>query len=240
MFLTSLLAQIHLSEDSINAFLQFLPLELQQMIEGYIAYIRSMPTVQPMLIGTVLTLYFLSRAVRSMMGTLNDIYRVHRRQSPVYRGLVSVAMSAGFLLAIFGCMLLMVCGRTIFRLMRTKFPVPLVVTDAVESASYPIAIAFLFLFVLTVNKVVPNARLRWRDAVPGAGFSLAMWLLVSYPFSYYVDNMARYSLLYGSLGAIIILMIWLYLTSITLILGAVLNHILLLRRSGKVDPLVPE
>lgn len=54
-------------------------------------------------------------------------------------------------------------------------------------------------------------------------------MLVSLVFSFYVDNIARYSLLYGSLGAIIVLMLWLYITCITLLLGPMLNHILLLR-----------
>lgn len=238
MFLTSLLAQVHLPEDGMQALLQFVPKELQQLVQSYMAHIYEMPKVQPMIVGTGLTLLFLSRAVRSMMGTLNDIYRVHKRRDTLYRAVVSLLMAAGFLLAVLASMLLMVFGRTLFRLAKEWFLLPEVVTDMVKGASYPIAIGVLFLFMLVVNKVVPNVRLRWRDAAPGALFSLVIWLLFSYVFSYYVDNMAKYSLLYGSLGAIIVLMLWLYLSSIMLIMGAILNHILLLRRTGRDDPLV--
>lgn len=49
-------------------------------------------------------------------------------------------------------------------------------------------------------------------------------------FSFYVDNLGNYSALYGSLGAIIVLMLWLYLTSVAILLGALVNHILLVMR----------
>lgn len=96
-----------------------------------------------------------------------------------------------------------------------------------ESASIPLAVSIIFLFVLLVNRLVPNVRLSFRQVLPGALLSLGSWVLISVAFSFYVDNVARYSLLYGSLGAIIVLMLWLYLTSITLLLGPVLNDILL-------------
>ena len=82
---------------------------------------------------------------------------------------------------------------------------------------------------------MPNLRLTFRQVLPGALFSFGSWVLVSLVFSFYVDNIARYSLLYGSLGAIIVLMLWLYITCITLLLGPMLNHILLLR-GGVLQP----
>lgn len=233
MFLTSVLAQVNLSEDSILAFTRFLPDSVQSMISGYVMYLNSEPSIQPMVIGTILTLYFLSRAVRSLMGTVNQIYAVRRRSGWAYQFVLSLILTAGFLLAIIGTLALVVFGRTAFRVIRQWFPVPDVITNAVESASLPLAVAIIFFFVLVVNKIVPNVHLRWREAAPGAIFSFCFWILISLVFSFYVDHMARYSLLYGSLGAIIVLMLWLYLTSITLLLGAVLNHILMLRRSSK-------
>ncbi len=64
----------------------------------------------------------------------------------------------------------------------------------------------------------------------GALFSLTLWLLISLIFSFYVDNLGNYSVLYGSLGAIIVLMLWLYLTSIVILLGTLVNHILMVMR----------
>lgn len=62
---------------------------------------------------------------------------------------------------------------------------------------------------------------------PGAVFSLVMWLVLSFLFSYYVENIARYSVIYGTLGAVIVLLLWLYLASVMLIMGAEFNSVLM-------------
>ena len=67
--------------------------------------------------------------------------------------------------------------------------------------------------------------------VPGVLISLAAWMLLSLGFSFYVENFASYSVLYGTLGAVIVLLIWLYFSSITLLLGAELNAMLLARKN---------
>lgn len=229
MFVTSVFAQIDVSEQTISTFTQLLPESVQAVIEGYMEYLTAQPSISPMMIGTALTIYFLSRAVRSLMRTVNAIYRVRTRRGTVYQVILSVAFTCGFLLSIIGTLALVVFGRTAFRVLRQWFPVPELVTSAFESAALPLAISMMFLFVLLVNRLVPNIRLTCRQVLPGALFSFVSWITISVAFSFYVDNIARYSLLYGSLGAIIVLMLWLYLTSVTLLLGPVLNHILLLR-----------
>ncbi len=235
MFTTAVLARIDLSEYVIDTVTQFLPESIQTMIHGYIEYLSEQPRLSPLILGTVLTIYFLSRAVRSLMRKVNEIYGVHRRVGTLYQVVMSLVFTCGFLLSIIGTLALVVFGRTAFRVLRHWFPVPAMVTNALESASMPLAVCIIFLFVLLVNRLVPNLRLTFRQVLPGALFSFGSWVLVSLVFSFYVDNIARYSLLYGSLGAIIVLMLWLYITCITLLLGPMLNHILLLR-SGVLQP----
>ncbi|UZM99062.1 YihY/virulence factor BrkB family protein [Lysinibacillus sp. MHQ-1] len=58
---------------------------------------------------------------------------------------------------------------------------------------------------------------------PGAMFATLAWLVVTYAFSFYINNFANYSATYGSIGGVIILMLWLYFTGIILIFGGVLN-----------------
>lgn len=233
MFLTSVLARISLSDQSIYTLTQFLPLSVQAMIRNYISYVSTLPSIRPMFAGTVLTIYFFSRAVRSLMRAVNQIYRVHGRQGMLYQIVMSLVFTCGFLLAIIGTLALVVFGRTALRVLREWFPVPAVVTNSIESASMPVAIGIVFLFVLLVNKLLPNVRLRWRHALPGALLSFGSWLGISILFSFYVDHIARYSLLYGSLGTIIILMLWIYMTCITLLLGPILNHTLMIRRMDR-------
>lgn len=233
MFITAGFSLLNVSKDEIEMFTRFLPVSVQSIIRSYMTYLAWQPRISPMLIGTVLTLYFLSRAVRSLMYTVNEIYHVRKRKGMVYQVVMSLVFTCGFLLSIIGTLALVVFGRTAFRMVRRWLPVPDVVTNAVESAAMPVAMCIIFLFVLLVNKLLPNIRLTWRQVLPGAALSFCSWILISVCFSFYVDNIAGYSLLYGSLGAIIVLMLWLYMTCITLLMGPVLNRILLLRDAGK-------
>lgn len=107
--------------------------------------------------------------------------------------------------------------------------------NGLHDASFWVMITFIFVFLMLFNKVVPNLHLRFREVWPGALFSLVAWILVSLGFSFYVDNMARYSVLYGSLAAIIVLMLWLYIVSMILLMGPQLNHTLVVMRLYRLE-----
>ena len=68
--------------------------------------------------------------------------------------------------------------------------------------------------------------MRGWNALPGSLSALLGWFILTRCFAFYVDHMARYSWLYGSIGAVIVLMIWLDLSAVTLIMGAAFNYIL--------------
>ncbi|MGE4548933.1 MAG: YihY/virulence factor BrkB family protein [Intestinibacillus sp.] len=230
MFLNSVLARMDLSAESLHTVTQFMPRSVQSMIETYVSYISSQPSVSPLVIGIGLTLFFMSRAMRSLMRTANRIYRVELRVGGLYQGLMSLMFTAGFLLAIIGSFLIVVIGRTALRLVSEWVAIPEWLDKFARSGGYWIAVAAIFAFLMLFNRVVPNIRLSWRDALPGALFSLIAWFAFSMGFSFYVDNMGRYSLLYGSLGAMIVLMLWLYLTGTVMIMGTQLNHIIMVMR----------
>lgn len=84
----------------------------------------------------------------------------------------------------------------------------------------------IFMFALIYRFSLPrNAKLdlSLREALPGAVFTTLGWILSSNIFSYYVNNFGNYSNTYGSLVGVILLIIWLYLTSLLIILGGELN-----------------
>lgn len=111
MFVNSMLAQLDLSIEGMQPVLEMLPKSLQQLIGGYIQQLTGTPSFSPMIVGLGLTLYFLSRAVRSMMRTVNDIYHVEISRGMVKDVLISVRYYGG--LSCFGCVQLCArCRRT--------------------------------------------------------------------------------------------------------------------------------
>ena len=235
MFVNSILARLDISIEGITPVLEMLPRTLRQLITTYLNQLSGTPSFSPMLIGIGLTLYFLSRAVRSMMRTVNDIYHVEVSRGMVKDVLISLGITAGFLVSGVCSVVLVVAGRALIRLLPQIVPVPQAVLDATHDASFWVMIAFIFLFLMLFNCVVPNLHLKFREVWPGALFSLVAWILVSWVFSFYVDNMARYSVLYGSLAAIIVLMLWLYIVSIILLMGPQLNHTLVVMRLYRME-----
>ena len=75
-----------------------------------------------------------------------------------------------------------------------------------------------------------DTRQPGRNIVPGVVVSLVAWIALSAGYSFYVENFANYSLIYGTLGTMVVLMIWLYLTATVLIMGAEINDALLTMR----------
>ncbi len=235
IFINALIARLHLSRESIETVLDVLPKTLQQLIISYFDQLAATSPVSPMMIGIVLTLYFLSRAVRSMMRTVNDIYHVEVARGMVRDVLISFGITAGFLVSLVCSFVLVVAGNTIIRLLPQFVPIPQAVLNFTHDTGYLVIIPFIFVFLMLFNRVVPNLHLKFREVWPGALFSLVAWLLVSWAFSFYVDNMASYSVLYGSLAAIIVLMLWLYFVSMILLMGPQLNHTLVVMRLYRLE-----
>lgn len=115
MFVNSILARLDISIEGITPVLEMLPRTLRQLITTYLNQLSGTPSFSPMLIGIGLTLYFLSRAVRSMMRTVNDIYHVEVSRGMVKDVLISLGITAGFLVSVVCSFVLVVAGRALIR-----------------------------------------------------------------------------------------------------------------------------
>ena len=98
----------------------------------------------------------------------------------------------------------------------------------------PMALGLIFL-TSAVYSLSPASRPGWRFVLPGALFSTAAWMAYSLFFAHYVNNMGNYSVIYGSIGAIIAFLIWLNWSLTALLTGAVFNQAL--RESKKIETL---
>ena len=81
----------------------------------------------------------------------------------------------------------------------------------------------MFIALGSLYSMAQDNRKKVSEILPGTVIALFAWLIVSMFFSFYVENFANYSVIYGTLGAVIVLLIWLYVTSVILILGAEIN-----------------
>src|SRR5699024_2804792 len=78
-------------------------------------------------------------------------------------------------------------------------------------------------FLMILYRFAPSIKLPFKYVFPGAVVAGVLWLIISFGFSFYVSNFGNYSAVYGSLGGIIILMMWFFLTGTILMVGALIN-----------------
>lgn len=236
VFVNYVLSQLHLPVESILSAMEILPKSVQSIIGTYFEHLSMMDgSISPLLTGIALTLISLSRAVRSVMYTVGDIYHIEVRRTGVRNVVTSVFFSAGILVSIVASFLLVVGGKMIWGFVGEWFDIPVWIVSLSKYLGFLFAFVFILVFLLLLNKYLPNTELRWKEVWPGAVFSLATWIIVSLAFSFYVDNLATYSRIYGSLAAIIVLMLWLYMISIILLMGPQLNHTILSMRLYKME-----
>ncbi len=81
--------------------------------------------------------------------------------------------------------------------------------------------------ILLLNRFVPNINRPFHRLLPGAAFFSFVWILATYVFRFYVRNFGRYSVIYGSIGGIIVLLTWVYITAVLLLLGALINSVII-------------
>ncbi len=96
-----------------------------------------------------------------------------------------------------------------------------------ELLRYGLGAGILFALTVLLNLVLPDLELRLRDVLPGSLVAVVAWILVAEAFSWYLRNFARYSLVYGSLGGIVLTLLFFYISAAIFIFGAELNSALL-------------
>lgn len=95
---------------------------------------------------------------------------------------------------------------------------------------YAVPLLVMFIVFTLLYWIAPSRRLALREVVPGALFSTLGWIITSVLFSIYVNQFSDFTKTYGSLGGVMILLIWLYISSIIILAGGEINAILLKRK----------
>ena len=135
-------------------------------------------------------------------------------------------LSLVILILIPAMLVLMIIGESVLSLVAQFFPITREFISIWTKARFLPMAAALILLISAIYYFSPNHPPAWKFILPGAALSTALWMVYSVGFSYYVDNMGSYSVIYGSIGAIIAFLIWLNWSMTALLVGAVFNQAL--------------
>ncbi|MGE4214980.1 MAG: YihY/virulence factor BrkB family protein [Anaerotignaceae bacterium] len=222
-----LLGYANISSDSVSqAFSGILPHDVINIINRYLIYVSTNKNANILMVSLFFTVYFPLRAVKRIMDEINRVYKVQNERRFLKKILFVLMFTTLFVFTIFASLTLLIAGRTILSFISKFVGISSEFIDAWVINRFA-AMAIICFFTITILYILaPNCSVSFTQAFPGAGAAVFLWLLLSAGFSYYVENMGNYSVLFGSIGAIIVLLVWLYMMASILLMGAEVNSVL--------------
>ena len=220
-----------------------LPRESLSIILDYLTYVSGIPQSQstPLLLASLFTILLSASAgLRTLLKTMDELYQV-RHVSSLRRVVVSVVLSILFLLTIYLSIVVIFTGDWFFQLLEARLPSPLAELIPLRLLSqlwgwlrYLLLFFCVLLLVLAVYRMGTPPPLRREKKVLRLTALLSAGALVacSVLFSWFIGMSSRYSLVYGSLASLIILLVWLYFCGNILLVGAVAGRVWFRRRDG--------
>ena len=242
IFASSMVSMLNFDTSQLSSLARMIPDDVMLLARTYYNYIREIKSPTLMYTGLALSIYFASSAMRSVMRSLDTAYDVEKGRHPIKQFIMSFFFAIIFLIIILFSLLLMLAGGYIINAVIKIFPQVAHFEGLIQFLRFVVMILPIWVSILLLYRFAPNHKIKFRQALPGSLFSTLAWMAVSFFFSFYVTNMGNYSFLYGSLGAIIVLMLWLYFTSTILIMGAKFNQLMAQTRKqyGTWKPPVPK
>jgi membrane protein len=188
-------------------------------------------------LGLVTTLYGATGAFNSAGVALNRVFRVEEGRGYVGRKLNNLLWTLVVLVLVNLTCVLIFLGGDLAADVLGLIGLGENVAVVWPYIRWPGALLSAMLIYAIVYYAAPNVEVRnWRYITPGAVFGVAAWIVASAGFFFYVSTFASYSATYGAFAAVVILLIWLWLTNVVLLFGAELNAVVDLRRAPDVPP----
>ncbi|MBK9413168.1 MAG: YihY/virulence factor BrkB family protein [Bacteroidetes bacterium] len=175
-------------------------------------------------IGFLTALYFTTNGFMTMMRGFNSSYHASETRSPFRQRMVAIVLTFILSTLVIISTTLIIFSATATKylvtqsILKSKTQVALIMLGkwAVVLALFFIAISFLYYYA-------PSVKKRWRFISAGSTFAALSSIVVSTGFAYFVNNFGSYNKIYGSIGTLIVMMLWMYFNSLILILGFELN-----------------
>ena len=205
---------------------RFLPADVVTLINTFLLQMQESSSTSLLTVGVIFTLYFPLRAVNHMMDVMSLIYMGEEmRGRKKVRNLILLTV---FLIILIPAQLLFtLLGSNVLTELAENFPSAAATIQYLRRIRFlPIGVSVV-LFLLGVHKLSVPHKIRLKQLFPGAFLSGAAWFLYSIAFSYYVDHIANYSLIYGSFATVVVALIWLNISLMTLLIGAEYNRVLM-------------
>lgn len=174
--------------------------------------------------GLLAALWAASNGMSAITDSLNATYDIEEQRPWWKQRLVAIALTVALSILILSALILVVAGGHIGEGIATHYGFGSQFAIGWKIIQWPLVLAFMILAFALIYYFAPDLReQKWTWLTPGAAIGVALWLLISLGFRLYLHFFDSYSKTYGSLGAVIVLMLWLYFTGAAVLIGGEIN-----------------
>ncbi|MBM7572418.1 YhjD/YihY/BrkB family envelope integrity protein [Aquibacillus albus] len=236
LFLVTLIGFLPFPEINVVDFLaDYAPEQTIRLINENIHQISHDRNGGLLSIGIIGTLWSASNGISAIMRAFNAAYHVEENRPFFVSRFIAIILTIAMLFVIIIAFLLPIFGKEIGIFLFSFVGLSEDFLRIWNTLRWVISSIVFFIVLLALYKLAPNKKVHLKNVTIGALFATVGWQAVSLAFSYYVSALGNFSATYGSLGGVIILMIWFYLSGIIIITGGEINAFLNEKRLKKAD-----
>jgi membrane protein len=173
--------------------------------------------------GLLVALWSSSAAMVGIISALNTAYDIEEARPWWKVRLTAILLTLGVAIFVVLAFALVMIGPSFIDRIASMVGLGSAFTFTWNLLRWPVALAMVALCIGLVYYFAPDAEQDWEWITPGAVLATVLWLIASLGFKFYVANFADYNESYGSLGGVIILMLWFYISALAVLIGAEMN-----------------
>ena len=202
----------------------FMPKMAYETVKETIIDIVTRPRSSLLILNLALTLYFSTNGVNSLIEAFNNTYHDLETRASYKQYLISI-----FIVLINSFLLIIAIGLITFGSELLTWILPDSIEDSwivvlfLQMLRWLIILGLLLMAISIIYYLAPARRKNFRFFSPGSLLATSLIVITTLAFNFYVDNFSRYNVLYGSLGTLMIVLVWIYINAISLIVGFELN-----------------
>ena len=213
-----------LRQNLISYLTQVMPASAGELVQKTVDEVSNSAGAGKISAGLVATLWAASNGMGAISETLNIAYNIKESRPWWKTRLVAINLTVALSLLIVTALVLLLYGSEIADAIAAWAGLGGVFTVTWKIAQWPIVLFFMLLSFNLIYYFAPDLKdQEWSWVTPGAAVGVALWLLVSFAFKSYLKYFNSYSATYGSLGALIIMMLWFYFTGMAILFGGEVN-----------------
>lgn len=214
----------NLQETVMNTAENLMPQDAFGLIESTLENLLSKKYTTLISIGFIFVLYFASNTIQAILDGLNASYNLSQIRKPFQERLISLGLLIALPITMGLALLIMGLSGFVIDYLRINDLLGNYLTYyGLELLKWVLSAALILLSISTLYNVAHTNKRKWKFISAGASLSTAGVIIVSLGFAFYVNNFGNYNKLYGSLGALLVTLMWIYINFITILVGFELN-----------------